>query len=440
MDISRQIDFLSHTDRASDDRLAFFVEMMRELSSQTDPQEMVHAYGRRMEQVVRRDRYISLSRRDLEVPRFRVTRSSVWDETNTDVNPWRSRDALPIFDRGLLGELLYKDVPTILEDFTPQREDPAFHFLEGMRSLVALPLYDQGVALNMVVLLSRRPHAFPREALPEQVWMSNLFGRATHNLVLRDELQRAYDAVDNELRTVADIQRSLLPTTLPDIPTLEIAAHYQTSKRAGGDYYDFFKLPGGKWGLLLADVSGHGTPAAVLMAVTHSIAHTLHGPPDPPSTLLAFINRHLTARYTGDSGKFVTAFYGIYDPATRALRYASAGHCPPRVCRAGGRFEVMDEGGGLPLGIESDTRYGDAVIHLAPGDAIAFYTDGITEARGHDTRLFGTDRLDDVLRQCNGTSAQELIQVTLRAVDAFTHGRPPTDDRTLLFVKVKPEA
>src|SRR5215207_9522024 len=143
MDISRQLDFLSHTDGTSEDRLAFFVEMMRELSSQTDPQEMVNAYGRRMEQVVRRDRYISLSRRDLPAPLYRVTRSSVWDEANTDVNPWRNRDALPVLDRGLLGELLYADVPTILDDFAPDPADPGFVFLEGMRSLVALPLYDK---------------------------------------------------------------------------------------------------------------------------------------------------------------------------------------------------------------------------------------------------------------------------------------------------------
>ncbi len=110
--------------------------------------------------------------------------------------------------------------------------------------------------------------------------MSNLFGRATHNLVLSDQLKVAYEAVDYEMKVVADIQRSLLPMQMPSIPTLSLAAHYQTSHRAGGDYYDFFPLPDGKWGILIADVSGHGTPAAVLMAVTHSLAHTLPRPAD----------------------------------------------------------------------------------------------------------------------------------------------------------------
>src|SRR5205085_8839936 len=140
-----------------------------------------------------------------------------------------------------------------------------------------------------------------------------LFGRATHSLVLADQVKRAYDRLDRELQTVADIQRSLLPTTLPAIPTLDLATDYQTSTRAGGDYYDFFPLPDGQWGILIADVSGHGTPAAVIMAITHSIAHTSTDPKTPPSRLLAFVNDRLAAGYT-ENGNFITAFYGIYDP------------------------------------------------------------------------------------------------------------------------------
>src|SRR5205085_4508371 len=158
--------------------------------------------------------------------------------------------------------------------------------------------FDQGQGLNMVVLLRREPAGFDREQFPEVVWMSNLFGRATHSLVLSEEVKAAYEAVDYEMKVVADIQRSLLPARLPTIPNMGLAAHYQTSQRAGGDYYDVFQLPGGLWGLLIADVSGHGTPAAVLMAVTHCLVHTYCGPPMTPAELLGYVNRHLCARYT----------------------------------------------------------------------------------------------------------------------------------------------
>src|SRR5205807_6698835 len=125
--------------------------------------------------------------------------------------------------------------------------------------------------------------------------------------------------LDRELKIVADIQRSLLPARLPKIPTMDLAAHYQPAQRAGGDYYDFFPLPNDRWGIFIADVSGHGTPAAVLMAVTHCIAHTRPGPPVPPAKVLGYLNHHLATRYTHLSETFVTAFYAIYDPGSRVL-------------------------------------------------------------------------------------------------------------------------
>src|SRR5262249_5215010 len=168
---------------------------------------------------------------------------------------------------------------------------------------------------------------------PQMVWQANLYGRATHNLVLADQLREALDDIDYELRAVARLQRSLLPTHTPNIPGVGVATYYQTSQRAGGDYYDFFQLPVGRWGILIGDVSGHGTLAAVLMGITHSLAHTYTGPHDNPGQFLAYLNERLYARYTSDSSSFVTAFYGIYDPPTRQFRYASAGHNPPRLQR-----------------------------------------------------------------------------------------------------------
>src|SRR5205085_5525809 len=114
-----------------------------------------------------------------------------------------------------------------------------------MGSLQVVPQFDGGRALNIAVTMCREPRAFNRERLPEYVWMSNLFGRATHTLVLAQQLKAAYATVDYELRAVGNIQRSLLPTEIPPIPGVEIAAHYHTSMRAGGDYSDFFPLPAG---------------------------------------------------------------------------------------------------------------------------------------------------------------------------------------------------
>ncbi len=379
------------------------------------------------------ERFMSLSRRGLEFPRYRITRSSQWTE---DINPWTEKDRLPILEGGLLGGLIYGNEPRIIEELEYDEDDPAAAYFEGQRSLMAIPNYDAGVGLNMTIRLSPEPYAFDFETFPEQVWMSNLFGRATHNLALSDELKRAYETVDRELRLVADIQRSLLPKSIPDIPTLGLAAYYQTSQWAGGDYYDFFPLPDGKWGILIADVSGHGTPAAVMMAITHSVAHGYPGPPATPGQLLAHVNDQLATRYTADNETFVTAFYGIYDPAASGthLRLRRAQPAPVKRCDDGS-IASLDGVSNLPLGLFPGLEYEQSTRSLIPGDQIVFYTDGVTESTDDQGNMFGLERLDEVLENCHLT-ADGLIEEVLRTLENFTGGKPPADDRTMLVAKV----
>lgn len=425
---------LNKGDQDWKERLRIVMEMMCELSVQTDPQEMVRAYAVRVRELIPSDRMVSMSRRDLQAPWYRITRSNLWKE---QLDPWKQADQLPIFDRGVLGEMIYSDTPTIIDDIKCPPDDPAAEYFVGMRSLVALPILDGGHGLNMVVLMRKEPAAFDREQLPELVWMTNLFGRATQSLVLRNQVQEAYDEIDFELKQVEDIQKSLLPPVLPKIANMDLAAYYQTSHRAGGDYYDFFPLPNDRWGILIADVSGHGTPAAVMMAITHSIAHTQPGVATPPSKMLTYLNSQLTRRYTGNTGSFVTAFYGIYDPKSRELIYASAGHNPPRLKRCeDGSMVSLDEIGGLPLGIMPDESYKEATHLMRPGDQIVFYTDGITEAHNPRGEMFGLERLDKVLEDCR-IGATSLIEAVLTDLNAFTAGHPADDDRTLLVAKIR---
>ncbi|MES2790060.1 MAG: PP2C family protein-serine/threonine phosphatase [Planctomycetota bacterium] len=415
-------------------RLASIMEMMREMSGSTDPEAMVRQYGVRMRDLHPEvDRRIALSRRGLEWPWVRVTRFSEWQE---QINPWKQPDRLPLIKGGILADLLYGDEPRIIDELELEPGDPAAKFLEGQLSLQAVPLLDEGVALNMAIQTRSVTYGFDSERLPEIVWMANLFGRATHNLVLADQIQKAYEEVDRELKAVADIQRSLLPSELPEIPRLKLAANYQTARRAGGDYYDFFPLPDGRWGIMIADVSGHGTPAAVMMAVMHSIAHNYPGPPNPPSQMLAYLNEKLVKHYVGDNGTFVTAFYGIFDPRTRQLSYSSAGHNPPRL-RGWGRHEVtqLDRAQRLPLGVAPGVQFADSVQQLAPGDQLILYTDGIVEAANNQGQLFGTDRLDALLGCCNDEPA-DVVAAVLRELEAHTEGQPPADDQTLVVARV----
>ncbi|HWB52544.1 MAG TPA: SpoIIE family protein phosphatase, partial [Tepidisphaeraceae bacterium] len=272
--------------------LSLIVEMMRDVSRQSDPQAAALMYGRKLREggLVPADMWLSLSRRGLEPPAYRITRSWRWKEA---IDPWHDKDRLPMFSSGLLSELMYAEEPVIIEDLPSrvQPDDPAAEYFEGMNFLLTLPQYEDGHVLNMSVIMTRDKKGFPREQIPFLVWQSNLWGRSVHNLVLKNELKVAYDALDEELRQVGHLQQALLPAKMPEMKGLDAAAFYRTSRRAGGDYYDVFDCGDGRWGLLIADVSGHGPAAAVMMAVTHAIAHLHPGDGLPPGDLLAFVNR-----------------------------------------------------------------------------------------------------------------------------------------------------
>ncbi|MBS0206355.1 MAG: PP2C family protein-serine/threonine phosphatase [Planctomycetes bacterium] len=415
------------------EQLRLIVDLMRDMSLHSDPQEMVRSYGEKLRALLPNDGRLSLSRRGLTAPTYRITRSTTWKE---NINPWKEKSRLPQLEGGLLARLIYANEPQIIDELQVSPDDPAFEYLSPHRSLMAIPMFDQGVALNMVVLLRNQPFAFAKEELPEVVWLSNLFGRATSNLVMSQDLQRANHALDREMKAVGNIQRSLLPAKIPTIPSLDLATHYQPSHRAGGDYYDFFPLPSGRWGIFIGDVSGHGTPAAVLMAVTHCMAHTNPGSAQTPAQVLQYLNHHLATLYTNQTGRFITAFYGIYNPADQTLTYACAGHNPPRLKRCqDGSLMDLDHASGLPLGIIPSTTYNEALLQLQPGDQILFYTDGIVEARNPAGKLFGTENLDRVLENC-ALQASGLLDEVLQSVADFVEGHPADDDRTLIVARV----
>lgn len=430
--MSRELDFFENGSRNWKARLSVSVEMMRELSRHTDAQVLTRVYTQRMTDLFPIDRQLSLSRRGLEKPWVRITRYSSWQEEIPSELP---TEQSPLVQSHLLAQLVYGDEPVIVDDLQLEPDDPAQQYLAGQRSLLAIPHFEQGSACTMVVVTRAAPAAFSREKLPELVWMSNLFGRTVQTLILSEQLQHALDAVDAEMQRMAMIQQSLLPQQLPEIPGLDVAVHYQTTRRAGGDYYDFFPLADGRWGLLIADVSGHGTPAAVLMAITHSLAHTYTGPPAPAGLLLQHINRHLTARYTRTAAAFVTAFYAVYDPATAMLTFVSAGHTLPRWLRsAAGTSELLPVAPRLPLGIFADEIYPERQISLAPGDCVVLLTDGITEALSPEGEPFDLTALERGLQPPHSTAAQ-LRDAVLLALDRHTHRQPLADDRTLLVLR-----
>jgi phosphoserine phosphatase RsbU/P len=419
------------------EELAIIDQTMKDISGILDPEKLVDIYWRGVGKLIGIDNYLALSRRNVEPPFYLITRSSRFAE---QFNPWTQRELLPKLSGGLLGEIAYANRPMVIEDL-PARlaaDDPAYFYLEGFAAMIVLPQYDAGEALNITIMFLPPGEEIEHSMVPMLHWQGGLFGRGTQNLVLRNQLSATLSVLDRELQVVGHIQRSLLPRELPRIPGIAIATFYQTSARAGGDYYDFFPLADGGWGMFIADVSGHGTPAAVLMAITHAIAHAQPGTHTPPGALVDYLNNQLACAYTRE-GTFVTAFYAVFDPASRRLTYSRAGHNPPRLVRDR-RIISLDGDGGLPLGIDESENYAQASITLERNDLLLLYTDGIIEAAappriGERRELFGLERLDKLLTECDCMNVVSCVDRIKLEVAAFTGNGQPIDDQTLIAIR-----
>ena len=427
-------DLFDSTSRNTRARLAVSVELMRELSRYADPDELYRVFSTRLNQLYPTSRQLTVSRRGLDRPQFRVQRFNLWKDA---VNPYRQPEKLPLYTGGLIGEMIFEDQPRVIDDLALHNGDPAREFFEGQRSLLAIPIFDGGTATTMVIVSREDPASFSRGQIPELVWLYNLFARAAQSLELSQRLQEANDAAEYELRTIAELQQSLLPTGVPHVPGLDVAVHYRTANRAGGDYYDFFPLPDGRLGVLLADVSGHGTPAAVLMSITHSLTHARPDVPEHPGEFLAYLNEHLAKRYTLTTGTFVTAVYAVFDPHAGTVTYANAGHDPLRARLApSAQFAPLDQIRRLPLGVTHRTHgpYPEQVVELRAGDAVTVFTDGITEAMNPAGEAYGVGRLDDALAT-GGDDAGRSVASLVSNMEHFLGSASAEDDRTLVLVR-----
>ncbi len=438
------------------DRIAVLIHLLRQVSSATDPREVLREYSRAIERRFGRSVwsvYISLSCRDLEPGAYRITRRLDRDHLDQihASNPWRDRDRLEVHTGGLLGEIVTHGQPVRRGDLDA-RDDPVLgDALAGHRSLMAVPLFDDGAALNWAIELREEPDAYSADQLEDMLMHANLIGGTVRLVQTAQQLEKAHDTIRHEVQKIGDIQRALLPSALPDVHGCTVAATYDTFDQAGGDYYNVHPLGisgllegehDGRWGMMVADVSGHGPAAAVVMAMLQAILMCLPVENQDSATVCEFLNRHLCTKRIDQT--FVTAFVIGYDPQDGRLWYARAGHPPAMVRRLhgkpGGETEVeiitLDAVGGVPLGILEDATYDNADFQLQPGDTVVMYTDGIAEARSPDGKFFGEEGIKAALRACSGEA--DCFIRTLRA-HLLRHegGERPQDDQTALAFRVE---
>ena len=240
--------------------------------------------------------------------------------------------------------------------------------------------------------------------------------------------------LESELELSQVVQRALLPQRIPDIRGVELAAFSRPSEIIGGDYFDFFQFRDGTHGLVIADVSGHGVAAGMLMSGLQTAIRTMAPDTDSPAEILERINRfyihniHFTT--------FVTVFLARFDPVTLTLTYVNAGHNPPAVRRRE-RAEILWLRPTAPaIGLAEDFHARMELIGFAGGDSLLLYTDGVTEVLNISNEQFGQERLAELVHQYADRTAPDLLQAVRQAVSAFGGNRPLVDDVTMVALKI----
>ncbi|MFP3942157.1 MAG: PP2C family protein-serine/threonine phosphatase [Thermoanaerobaculia bacterium] len=247
---------------------------------------------------------------------------------------------------------------------------------------------------------------------------------------------------ERDLQLAAEIQRQILPEGVPDVPGYELAGWNRPAREVGGDYYDLVPLPSedrgsedgrvGRLGFALADVSGKGVPAALMVSTLHSAVRLLMGRMGAGPRLVERLNRHILA--SSAPNKFITLVVGELDASAGRLVYVNAGHNPGLVIRSGGAVERLGAGG-LPVGLLPGSTYRDGSLDLAPGDLVCLYSDGITECTSPAGEELGEERLVELLREAADRPVGEVVAVVEEAVTDFARGRPQGDDQTLVLLR-----
>ena len=241
--------------------------------------------------------------------------------------------------------------------------------------------------------------------------------------------------LESELELSQVIQRGLLPQQVPSIEGVNIAAFNRPAQIVGGDYFDFVDFKDGKHGLVMADVSGHGVSAGMFMSSLQTAFHTLVPEAESPLEVLERINRLYVHNINFTT--FVTIFFGKYDPATRTLSYANAGHNSAYLYRLAANQEIWLRPTGPAIGVREDFTIRTEAIGLEPGDILLLYTDGITEATNYQGVFWNEDSLANIISQNANSTAEQLIQKILQALKDHTDGSPLADDVTLMISKVR---
>ena len=307
------------------------------------------------------------------------------------------------------------------------RQDPYYIGCEeSTLSEVAIPLHVEGQLVGVFTASHTDLDAFTACQLRLLQALCSDVAVAIHNARRFQQERKQREQMTREAREARVIQQALLPKTSPCIPGFTVSGLSIPVGAVGGDWYDFIPMEKGRWGLVLADVSGKGTAAALLMSATRGMLRSLVEAACTPGEVLGKLNRLLIEDFP--AGRFVTMVYGVLDPAKRTLTFANAGH-PRPLLLTGESAQFLDVERGIPLGL-GPGDFSEVEVNLPMGSRLVFYSDGITEALNQTDEEYGLVRLQEHFSRADA-SAESLLE----DVRSFADGSCLRDDASVILVK-----
>jgi sigma-B regulation protein RsbU (phosphoserine phosphatase) len=333
--------------------------------------------------------------------------------------------------RGLVGHAAETKQAVLVPDVS---KDP--RYIEGnpeTRSELAVPLIYKDKVIGVLDLEHTRRGFFTDDHSRTMMTLAAQVAIAVENARLYEEIARQERRLERDLALARELQVRLLPQKSPKLAHLELAAKFIPARAIGGDLYDFIPYSLSRLGIVIGDVSGKGAPAAIYAALVSGILRS-HAPIEPgPAEMLKAVNMSLAERRI--EAQFVSLIYAVWDDEHRTLTVANSG-LPRPIHVHDGKNHVIDATG-LPLGLFDDADYDEFRFRMKPGDMFVFFSDGILDARNRNGQLFGRGRVEQIVADCGGKSADCVVDSLFQAVAEHSAGVEAFDDQTVVALKVK---
>jgi len=305
----------------------------------------------------------------------------------------------------------------------------------GSLHIYTLPLHRDDEVIGVFDLESDQLNAYDDDDLQVLLLLASQVAIIIEKVMLHEQLVEK-KRIEGQLEVARQVQLELLPGHDPHIEGFDISAYNFPTEEVSGDYYDWVRIYDDQIGIVVADVSGKGVPAALLMAFLRASLRSAIHVGYAPNVSMAKVNYLLWESI--ERNQFVTAFYGVLDATNKTLAYTNAGHNPPLLMDSDGTTRYIERGG-LPLGMFKDTRYYEYYLAVEPGQILVLYTDGVTEATSPDGEEYGRERLENTVRQHRELRSRDLINFLHKDIMSWTGSIGAGDDITFFIIKAENE-